>query len=356
MLPPVDSSVLQNNPEFATLYSRITTSVLNADGSTKNGPANKERRAVTEELNEYRLRAAKQHILTDALCNVAPQSQPAQHAPAPSLTRRARPPQGDAGTPSDVSPALLDLLLLLPPLLGGPSDLSSDDAAMLLSNPPFSDFPTHLPQLARLISTTLHSSAVHLARLANPSTNPSYVHRSIPALPAHAASLAATVTHHKQELTLARLAAARELTALLQDQTNVISQLLRVLEAKHGPIARSLEFRATETALTAQRQEAEAEVALWQARRDTYTPEAAQALVNYAAHLRDAKGRLNESIRTLEAELTAYGVTRDSGPGQEGGTSSAGKQKTMREMARVYHDMGRQVEEVRGDLERFGRG
>lgn len=48
MLPPVDSSVLQNNPEFAILYSKITTSVLNADGSTKNGPTNKERRAVTE--------------------------------------------------------------------------------------------------------------------------------------------------------------------------------------------------------------------------------------------------------------------------------------------------------------------
>jgi hypothetical protein len=48
MLPPVDNSVLQNNPEFAALYSKLTTSVLNPDGSTNNGPATKERRAVTE--------------------------------------------------------------------------------------------------------------------------------------------------------------------------------------------------------------------------------------------------------------------------------------------------------------------
>ena len=48
MLPPVDNTVLQNNPEFAILYSKLTNSVLNPDASTKNGPATKERRAVTE--------------------------------------------------------------------------------------------------------------------------------------------------------------------------------------------------------------------------------------------------------------------------------------------------------------------
>ena len=104
----------------------------------------------------------------------------------------------------------------------------------------------------------------------------------------------------------------------------------------------------------AQRQEAEAEVTLWIARRDTYTPEAAQALANYASHLRDAKGRLNEAIHTLRGELEAYGI--DAG---EGGTGDAakggGKEKVMREMARVYRDMNRQIEEVRADLDRLGR-
>jgi hypothetical protein len=213
--------------------------------------------------------------------------------------------------------------------------------------------PTHLPQLAALVSNTLQSSAVQLARIANPSTNPSYVHRSIPALSTHAASLAATVAERKGELTQARLAATAELTALLQEQTTVLSQLLRSLEAKHGPIARSLEYRATEAALTAQRQEAEAETSLWLARRDTYTPEAAQALANYASHLRDAKGRLNEAIQTRKGELEAYGV--DAGESKGGGPKGGGKEKVMREMARVYREMSRQMEEVRGDLERLGR-
>jgi len=48
MLPPVEDAVLQHNPEFATLYKTLTTSLLNFDGSTKNDPAMKERNAVRE--------------------------------------------------------------------------------------------------------------------------------------------------------------------------------------------------------------------------------------------------------------------------------------------------------------------
>ncbi|KAJ4286576.1 hypothetical protein N0V88_007999 [Collariella sp. IMI 366227] len=224
---------------------------------------------------------------------------------------------------------------------------------MLLTNPPFSDFSTHLPQLATLVSNTIHSSAADIARIANPFINPSYVRRSIPSISNHAAALESTIIDRKAELTRARLGAATELASLLKEQTGVLLQLLRTLEAKHGPIARSLEFRGTETALTALKQQAEVEIALWLARRDTYTPEAARALANYASHLRDAKGRLAEAIHTLQAELGEYGVGVDVGRTDGGG--KGGKEEVMREMARVYREMARQMEDVRGDLERLGR-
>lgn len=48
MLPPIEQSVLQNNPEFAVLYNTLTTNVLNPNGSTKNDPAARERKAVRE--------------------------------------------------------------------------------------------------------------------------------------------------------------------------------------------------------------------------------------------------------------------------------------------------------------------
>lgn len=48
MLPPVEESVLQNNPEFAALYSTLTTAILNPDGTTKDDQsrAARERDAV----------------------------------------------------------------------------------------------------------------------------------------------------------------------------------------------------------------------------------------------------------------------------------------------------------------------
>lgn len=50
MLPPVEVSVLQNNPEFAALYSTLTTAILNPDGTTKDDKSHvaRERGAVRE--------------------------------------------------------------------------------------------------------------------------------------------------------------------------------------------------------------------------------------------------------------------------------------------------------------------
>jgi len=201
---------------------------------------------------------------------------------------------------------------------------------------------------------------VHLARVANPATNPSFVHRAVPQLPTQVAYLAATIADRRTSLTKARLAAATALTGLLHAQAQALAHLLRALEAKHGPIARSLEFRATEVALTAQRQETEAQTALWLARRDLYTPEVTRALANYADHLRDAKARIGEAVRSLKGELEAYGVDLEEEGGSRDNSEDSsgrrpGKEKAMREMARVHKEMSRQVDEVRGDLERLGR-
>lgn len=48
MHPPVEESILHNNPQFAALYKTLTSAVLNPDCSTKNDPAGKDREAVKE--------------------------------------------------------------------------------------------------------------------------------------------------------------------------------------------------------------------------------------------------------------------------------------------------------------------
>lgn len=111
-------------------------------------------------------------------------------------------------------------------------------------------------------------------------------------------------------------------------------------------MARSLELRASSAVLQAQRSELNAETARWALRREIYTPEAISALRNYASHLRDAKVRAEERLRGLAAELGEYGVGVDGGEGKE---------KTMKEMARVYREMMRQVADAEGDLDRLER-
>jgi hypothetical protein len=63
--------------------------------------------------------------------------------------------------------------------------------------------------------------------------------------------------------------------------------------------------------------------------------------------LRDAKVRAGERVKGLKAELGEYGV------GVERGET---KERTMREMARVYREMGRQMEDAKGDLARLQKG
>lgn len=105
--------------------------------------------------------------------------------------------------------------------------------------------------------------------------------------------------------------------------------------------------------LAAQKQAAEAEAAMWRVRRELYTPDVRRALMAYARHLRDARGRLGEGVRARRGELVGYGGVDGEGEGGEGG--DAGRERKMKEMARVKREMEKQLEEVREDLERLGR-
>lgn len=48
MFPPIEEAVLQNNPDFASLYNTLTTVILNPNGSTRDDAGAKEREAVRQ--------------------------------------------------------------------------------------------------------------------------------------------------------------------------------------------------------------------------------------------------------------------------------------------------------------------
>lgn len=166
----------------------------------------------------------------------------------------------------------------------------------------------------------------------------------------------ATLAAHKAALSTGRLAASSALQPLLGAESDILTHLLRALEAKHSTVARSLELRAAEVALDAQRALATAEAVRAKAAEAVYTPQAQQALRNYSEHLRGAKGRVAEAILVARERLVAYGVIVDGTEAAAGDEAQdRAQERTMREMAKVHREMSRQLKEAKGDLGRLGR-
>lgn len=291
-----------------------------------------------QELDTYRLVSAKHHLLAQAISSaVAPE--PAR--PTAKTATKAVPRSSELPEP------LLDLLLLLPPLLTGPDEPPAETLQLLLASPPFSSLHKLVPDLAGLVSSNLQSTAVQVARPAFPATNPSFIHRQVPSLARRTAELSSELQRQSDSLADSRLSATDALTRLLQKQTEALIQLIRSLEAKHGGIARSLEQRAADISLEAQLGQVNAETALWNVRKDVYSPEVREALESYSTHLRDGQLRLRGAVRTAQLELQDYGVAVD------GCAGDPRKERALREAARAHRETRRQIEDAQNDLSRL---
>jgi hypothetical protein len=224
------------------------------------------------------------------------------------------------------------------------------------------------PRVLDLVSARLSAQAKTLARILSPTTNPSYIHRTIPSLPSITTTLVSDLVASKTRLSRDRLAATAVLTRHLQNHTEALALLLRALEAKHGCAAKSSELRAAEASQEAQNWAVAAEALLWQTRQLAYPSEARAALAHYRQHLRDAGRRLEDGARVREVELADYGVdvtqadgdTRDKRASLVGlrrrersKTADENKERTMREMARVWREMEVRLREIQGDLNRL---
>ncbi|KAH6604947.1 hypothetical protein Trco_006654 [Trichoderma cornu-damae] len=350
MFPPVEQKVLQSNPEFAKLYRIITTAILNPDGSTKEDVEAKDRAAVQKGLEKHRQKAAKHYLLERAIATSAP---PEPKPPSSASTRLSRASerlqQKQAQSSAESTPeALLDLVLVLPPFLDAVDTLPHDSVALLLSSPPLSDFEALLPDLADLISSNLHASALGLARFAHPAANPSYLHRHIASLPKDFANLNAGLAAAEEALKAARIRTITSLTNLLQTFSECLTCLVRSLEAKHGVIARSLELRASDISLEAQRAEKQAEQVMWRLRKEVYTPESISALQHYVTHLKDANVRITERVRNLQSDLDSHGEYSQGEMAEDEEEESAPK-----DVPRVYNDVGKRVEDAKRNMDRL---
>ncbi|KAI9739489.1 MAG: hypothetical protein M1818_005177 [Claussenomyces sp. TS43310] len=341
MLPLVDDEILQDNPRFAALHKTLTTSALNADGSTRDHPTQKEREARAEVLQTHRFRAAKHTILRTALSSL-PLATP--HADTSSATNET--PQPELG------PDLIELAILLTLTLQAASGHQRAAASPSPSQTLLLEWallrerlPAHLAQLGALVSAQLGAQALPLARILAPSTNASYLHRQILEMPRRVAALQARRAEREAALQTARLALVPRVQHLWARYRLAMILCIQILERTvHGQVARSAKVRSELLALEVRTKAAEASILLPRVRDALYTPEVRGALRVYAEHLRDGRARLNQREKEARRELERYGVGRD---------DNRNKDKIMHEVARVYGEMGREVEGVREDLERL---
>ena len=137
-------------------------------------------------------------------------------------------------------------------------------------------------------------------------------------------------------------------TTLLGIYHLTTSLIIRILEqSKHGAVARHVKTKAEFLNAQAKTTEVEVKEKGMRGRGMVYNEDVNAALEIYVRNLRDGRERLRERRTHAERVLWGYGVGRKEGEGGEE------KEKVMKEIARVYGELSRELKEVGRDVERL---
>ncbi|KAI9777096.1 MAG: hypothetical protein M1839_009052 [Geoglossum umbratile] len=312
MLPPIDPSVLRSNPQFEQLYSHLTTSLLNPDGSTKAKPPQK---SQDNSLRES-LRAAQEHAVRSQLLKR-------------SLGQLA-------GIGSELPEELLEVVDMVAAMLsaglrGEERELLEDDVEYFLN---------HLRPIGSVLSAYLYNSAIQLVKIVYPEeSNPKTLRTLIPTLPTHISTLRQTLLSQQDSLSTNHLSLTATSCTVLSTHRNLLETIIRTLEqTKHGSVARGARAHAEHLSIVAESMDAKLKILEHEALREIYPPAVQSALKNYEEHLRDMRRRLKERERKAEEEVGRY----------------EGKGVDMKVLVARYGGLLREIEATRGDIRRLG--
>ncbi|KAH0544789.1 hypothetical protein FGG08_001018 [Glutinoglossum americanum] len=313
MLPPVDPSILHNNPQFEQIYTHLTTNLLNPDGSTKVKPSQKaQEHALRENLRAAQEQAAQSQLLRKSLGQLSPRAA--------------------EGLPDE----LLEVVDLVAAGLNG--RLAPEEREMLADDVEY--FLGHLRPIGNALSTHLLNSATQLAGIVYPEeSNPRTLQTLTPTLPTHISTLRQTLLAQQDTLATNHLSLATTSCTVLSTHRTLLETIIRILEqTKHGSVARGARSHAEHLSIVAESMEAKLKILEREALRQIYTPEVQSALGNYGEHLRDTRRRLREREGRAEEEVERY---------EECGGD-------MKVLVARYGGLLREVEGVRGDIRRLG--
>jgi len=123
--------------------------------------------------------------------------------------------------------------------------------------------------------------------------------------------------------------------------------ILILEQSVHGSVSRHIKAHSELLSLSAQSLNYQVKEKAIRGEKMVYTDQVKNALQEYVRNLRDGRERLRERKKGAERVLWGYGVGRTE---EEGGGE---KEKIMREIAKVYGELVREVAEVRRDVEKL---
>ncbi|CCX32156.1 hypothetical protein FPQ18DRAFT_346918 [Pyronema domesticum] len=307
MLPPIPPTVLTSNPQFASLYTTLTQTLLDPNtGCTR--AFSRPNDTLDDELRTYRAELAKTQLLQRELS---------------SLTSRA----------NGLSEELQETLDLL---------MSSyyrglDDKDKVLLQEEFEELEDNLPMIGKEVSQQLLKTMKEVLMVAYPGETEKYLESKVDALPAEVALRGSSLQKGREELIRRQLALGEVCGEIMETYHGIALRLLSLLKQKSTTTSKALTAKSEHLALVAESMSLKLDVLKNQALSAIYDPEAVDALQNYQMHLRDTSTRLVARQRVVEDGLRKY--------------KSAGSD--MRGLVERYSQIMRQMETVAKDIRRL---
>lgn len=212
MLPPLDPSVLQRNPNFDVLYKDLTTRKLNSDSSTRDTKKQRMHEEIRRTLTISRTKLLESQILLKTLTELPSKAE-------------------------DLPPELHSIIELVTAQLSGQvtdadRDILSGDTALFL---------THIPTVSSAISAQLTTVTDLLCSISDPDNPP-----DIDDLKERSEELRdAVMLRLPRELAEEKLRLANTAYAVLSLHREVLETSIRILEqTQHGSLARAMKSKA----------------------------------------------------------------------------------------------------------------
>jgi hypothetical protein len=345
MIPPISPSILESNPQFASLYKHLTANLLNPDASTR---AICEAQApVSEARRPHLIRAAKEELLRCRLRNLFAASEDREDKDVLA-----------------VPPELRELILTISMLLDEESNTSLDQDDYDLLRPEIDTFHDEVEIIAAAVSKDLQRQHEILCKIASASqlqTLPSWKtaanskrkmkcsdYLSSPSLPSLLSPLLPAVPSREMQSSFASLAATTSAHTNLHRHllSTTITHSERVI---HGLQTRHLKARSAHLSVAAMGLAKRIQVLYLTGRRDIYRPDVQHAIEIYARYLEGLKQQLEDTERICQEELVFY----ENVGLEEGGK---GQRWIMKEVGRRYGELLQAVEDVKGEIQKLEGG